>query len=169
MTISVGAAVVEGVRRVELLERASVLGLVEPLDTESTPLLRRALGAGGGASADILAVRVVPASPRAIQEHWLRFPIEKLAATAPLLVDLSSIQLPADVLHALLDHLARVAAGSGRICVVTGSLARRADLYSLGRPRLAVFTTIADALQALVFSAEGELDLRAAALSWSGR
>lgn len=168
MTISVGAAVVEAVRGVELFERASVLGLVEPLDTESTPLLRRALGAGGSTT-DTLAVRVVPASPRTIQEHWLRFPLDELAATAPLLVDLSSIQLPADVLHTMLDHLARHSAGNGRICVVTGSLARRADLYSLGRPRLAVFTSIADALQALVFSAEGAIGLRASTLSWAGR
>lgn len=147
----------------DLLERASVLGLVEPLDAASTPLLRRAFGPAV-APDDVLALRLVPASPRAVQEHWLRFPLGELALTAPLLVDLSSIQLPADVVHGLLGRLTQQTSTSGRACVVTGSLARRADLYSLGRPRLAVFTTLADALQALVFSAQSA---DPAALSWA--
>ncbi|MEZ5231581.1 MAG: hypothetical protein R2749_02575 [Acidimicrobiales bacterium] len=147
----------------ELLGRAAVLGLVEPLDAATTPLLRRAFGSTVDRD-EVLVLRVVPASARAVQEQWLRFPLGELAATAPLLVDLSSIQLPADVVHSMLGRLADETTANGRACVVTGSFARRADLYSLGRPRLAVFTTVADALQALVFSAAH--DARPAAMSW---
>ncbi len=134
------------------LDRATKLGLVEVIDADSAPILRRALGRDVG-SGDVVALRLAPATAHNVEREWLHFPLHRLARIAPLLVDLSSVRLPAATLAQLLRHLATNSGQDGRVCVVMGSLSRRAELYSLTRPPIAVFTSLADALQSLVFSA----------------
>lgn len=138
----------------ELLTRATELGLVELIDFQSAPVLRRALEGRAQDRNELVAIRIVPASVAKVDTAWIDYPMHELARLAPIVVDLSSIVLPATSLMTLLAHLHHSSGPDGKICLVTGSVQRRAELYAITRPRVPAFTSLADALQTLVFASQ---------------